>query len=241
MANSGALQINSFRFISPKDVYEAYLNNEDLNDYFYDHYGVSYHFLFGDTKPDKFITSILKSAYRNDYFIRYSFFNDVLLKKKAVSFFELPLGDSRADVVSVNGKSSAFEIKTDYDSLDRLIKQLADYSKAFEYVYVLCSDKRAKAVAELIPDYCGIYSYKSSGRMSFKLLRPATLSPNLNSCTMIDLMLKKEMTFYFGTTDKKNTLSSNSFEHINKCFKEAVTKRFAGKMEHISMTCDCLL
>ena len=118
-----------------KSLFESYISNCDYNDSFYKLSGVSYSFLYGDLPYEKYIFRLLNNYYRNDFFVRYSFFNSVLSKKQAVSFFELPLNDSRADVVSVNGKSTAFEIKTDYDSFDRLLKQITDYSSVFEYVH----------------------------------------------------------------------------------------------------------
>ncbi len=242
MMNDNVLfRINSSQFFSPRDVYEAYVKSEDLDDYFYENYGVSYHFLFGDTAPDKFITNLLDSAYRNDFLIRYSFFNDVLSRNKgATSFFEFPINDSRADIVSINGKSVAYEIKTQYDTLDRLAKQVNDYSLAFEYVYVICDDQSLKNVIKIIPPHCGIYTYSRKNKLIFKLYKKATKSNVMDSEVMIKMFLQKEKNHYFEKQQNNEILVRNDTERINYYLKKALKHRFAFKTGEISSKCKSL-
>lgn len=235
------LQTNNLQLFSPRDIYEAYLNDEDLNDYFYNNYGMSYHFLFGDLTPDRFITNVLSSSYRNDFLIRYSFFNNVLSKNgDAISFFELPVNDSRADIVSINGKSIAYEIKTQYDTLERLNKQLNDYAQAFEYVYVICDDDNLDNVLGIAPSYCGIYTYSRHNKLVFKLFRKALKSTMLNSEVMINMMLKKEKSHYFKGNAGGDILVNYDEKRINSCFKEALKQRFVSKTNKISLRCESL-
>lgn len=52
----------------------------------------------------------------------------------------------RADVVMVNGHLSAYEIKSDLDSLIRLDGQLDSFTRYFEYVTVVCTKLHLAAV-----------------------------------------------------------------------------------------------
>ena len=235
------LQTNNLQFFSPRDIYEAYLSEENLDDYFYDNYGMSYRFLFGDLTPDRFVATVLYSSYRNDFLIRYSFFKNVLSKNNnAISFFELPVNDSRADIVSINGKSIAYEIKTQYDTLERLNKQLNDYAQAFEYVYVICDDENLDNVVGMAPSYCGIYTYSRHSKLVFKLFRKALRSTMLNSEIMLNMMLKKEKSHYFKKDSVDDILVYNDEKKINSCFKEALKQRFASKTNDISLRCESL-
>ena len=63
----------------------------------------------------------------------------------------------RADVVLVNGKLSAFEIKGDQDSLYRLDGQVATFSKFFESLTVVCSAKHTGGVLDKVPPDVGVW------------------------------------------------------------------------------------
>jgi len=223
-----------------KPLFDSYIS-DNFFDYFYNKYGVTYHFLYGEYSYKKFIFQLLSKCYRNDYFIRYSFFVKCLDNKRDVSFFELPLKDSRADIVKIGSKSTIYEIKTEYDSLDRLLKQVNDYSKCFEYVYIICPEKRADKVANIIPNYCGIITYPSKKAIRFNCKKEASISPNISNEYLVDLMLKDELNVYFKTSDKNAIVENNSSDHISNIFKRALKKRFLPKMEQISDVCASLI
>ena len=100
--------------------------------------------------------ALMVHYYHNEAFIKAMFIKE-LKKQKSVSFFELPIKDSRIDLCSINGHSVAYEIKTKYDTLKRLNKQVNDYLSAFEYVYVVCSSDKTGLVQSTVPNCVGIY------------------------------------------------------------------------------------
>lgn len=73
--------------------------------------------------------------------------------------------NSRADLSIFSNTSTAYEIKTDLDTLYRLDKQLVDYSTAFEHVYVLTTEKRLKAIENKIDNRFGIKVLNSSNKI----------------------------------------------------------------------------
>ena len=100
------------------------------------------------------VYSFMKHYYRNEYV-----YKSLLLKKivygrhspKTTSALcELPVGDSIADFVLINGKACVYEIKTNLDNFSRLERQIRDYYRAFRYVSVVCSEQTAKNVSSLI-------------------------------------------------------------------------------------------
>ena len=61
--------------------------------------------------------------------------------RTSTAFTEVPIGDSIADFLIINGKATVYEIKTDLDSLARLDSQLTDYYRAFDHVCVVCGER----------------------------------------------------------------------------------------------------
>lgn len=82
------------------------------------------------------------------------------------------MGTSIADVVILNGTSTVYEIKTDFDTFTRLPTQIADYQKFSEYVYVVVSDRRIQAAEQQVPKNIGILGLNRRG--SFSVARPAS-------------------------------------------------------------------
>ena len=89
--------------------------------------------------------------------------------------FEMSIGDSRIDICRINGNSYAYEIKTEYDTFDRLESQMHDYTKTFDKVYVIIPRNRITDVLSHIPDSCGIISYRVSkeGALTFSYVKKA--------------------------------------------------------------------
>lgn len=83
----------------------------------------------------------------------------------ASAVLELSAGDSVADIVVLNGASTAYEIKTDLDQFSRLPHQVADYAKCFDKVVVVTSSSRAEAALELVPAVHGVIGVDRRGRM----------------------------------------------------------------------------
>jgi hypothetical protein len=88
-----------------------------------------------------YVYSELSKKYRNEYFYKNSFINYKLLKeygvKNTIVINEFKVGNSIADIVLFNGSSKAFEIKTELDNNRRLQGQIADYTKVFDYCYII--------------------------------------------------------------------------------------------------------
>lgn len=82
-------------------------------------------------------------------------------------FFELPIGDARADIVVVNGTGRVLEIKTSRDDLSRLEQQLSEYSSCFGEVAVFVEAPSAQAVLDATADNVGVVSLSARNFMSW--------------------------------------------------------------------------
>lgn len=89
----------------------------------------------------KYAYLLLEKHYQNEYVFKNAFLTHWLIKEigqtDSVVFNEFNAGQSIADLAMFNGTSRAFEIKTDLDSPSRLQKQIEDYKKAFNEVYLI--------------------------------------------------------------------------------------------------------
>ena len=165
--------------------------------------------------------NILVFNYRNEYIVKNTLINELLLKKystkNTVAFSEFKVGSSIADFVLFNGVSKVFEIKTELDSERRLESQLKNYMKLFQECYVVIP-------AESIPKYLvslaqgvGVISVvKSSNKMILKeILKPTPVETI--DCDVLMESVK--------TAEYKNIVSNycghlpemNSFNMYNVC------------------------
>lgn len=192
----------------------------------------------------KLCNELINKYYHNEITIKSNFINNVLLKtKNHITIFELNAGKSRLDLCKVNGSSIAYEIKTDLDNLNRLNKQLSDYLKLFEKVYIICSKKRCKTIEKYLPDECGIYSYRitKKGRYIFNEIKTAKHSKQLNSKNQLELLTKKELEDIVN----KKSLSRNALieyitlkyepNKINDIFKKILKTKYSSQWNFLQV------
>ena len=83
----------------------------------------------------------LSMSYRNEYVYKNELATRLIFKRhspKTAGFqLELGVGRSIVDVAIANGTSTAYEIKTEFDTSKRLKSQTSDYLKVFDKVYVV--------------------------------------------------------------------------------------------------------
>lgn len=79
---------------------------------------------------------------------------------------ELPVGVSIVDLAVFNGTSTAYEIKTEFDSEKRLASQASSYLKAFEQVYVVCHADMVDRCARAASADVGILTLNRRGQLT---------------------------------------------------------------------------
>ncbi|QDK97310.1 sce7726 family protein [Acinetobacter tandoii] len=138
---------------------------------------------------------LLGKNYQNEYVFKNLIANKILCGRHSLNtatmLSEFRVGKNKADCVILNGKSTCYEIKTDYDSLVRLDDQLSSYLQLFDEVYVVCSKKFENIIFKEIPSEVGVISLTSSNTL--RTLRKAkNRSVQLNKDLLIGSMRQSE-------------------------------------------------
>ncbi|MDB1145026.1 MAG: sce7726 family protein [Alcaligenaceae bacterium] len=90
--------------------------------------------------------------YKNEYVYKNILTKKILLKhslRTTVALSELAINNSIADFVLLNGKAKVYEIKTEFDHLGKLEKQLLDYCKFADEVYIVSHTKHIQKIREM--------------------------------------------------------------------------------------------
>jgi hypothetical protein len=118
------------------------------------------------------VYSCLSESYRAEYFFKnYLILRHLLGRhsaKTATMLTEFRVGKSKADCVILNGKSTCYEIKTEFDSLNRLESQLQDYTRLFDEVYVVCSENHLEQVLSMVPPNVGVLTLNKNNYFNSK-------------------------------------------------------------------------
>ena len=104
---------------------------------------------------------ILKAKnYRHECIYKSAIANKILLGKHslntAVLLDEFRIGHCKADVVVVNGTSNVYEIKTERDSLKRLIRQISEYQKVFANINVIVGENHLNLTLSSTTEEVGV-------------------------------------------------------------------------------------
>ena len=104
---------------------------------------------------------------------------------------EIRSANSRADVAILNGTSTVYEIKSQYDSFDRLHGQLSDYKMVFDRICIVTTyAKAASAISDLEP-IIGVIAMREDGSLSV-LREPQSNKSNTDPAAVFDCMRQAE-------------------------------------------------
>lgn len=131
--------------------------------------------------------------YKFEYYIKNLIIEKILLGRHSLNtstlLSEFRVGASRADCVVLNGVSTCYEIKSEYDSVARLTDQLDSYLKLFDRVYVVTSECHVSKVEKISPEVVGIL--KLGRKDALSEVRPAQDSPAEVDVDMMMASLRK--------------------------------------------------
>ncbi len=144
------------------------------------------------------IFRFLLNNYRNEYVYKNIIANKILLGRHSIKtsqmLTEFRVGKNKADVVILNGTSTIYEIKSEYDSFKRLDDQINSYIKAFEYVNLVTSPSQVDIAKKHLPKEVGILALTKEDTISI-IRKPESNLSNLN------------LDFLFGSLRKGEYLS----------------------------------
>lgn len=132
---------------------------------------------------------------RREYIYKAALTHNVLLGKHSLSsaamITEFRALGSKADVVIVNGTTTAYEIKTERDNLDRLPAQLSDYLKVFGKVNIITDERHADEVCRITDDVVGVMVLNNRGNIT-TIREPGNNIKNLDSQAVFDSLRMNE-------------------------------------------------
>ena len=178
--------------------------------------------------------------YANEAVVKHFFVKQVCLNKKnasAVTIFELKSNSSRGDLCTINGHSRVYEIKTEFDSFNRLDSQIGNYSLTFDFTYVILAEKHVKQALKILPRNVGIYTYKHcKNGLHFSLFRSGKESKSLCPKTQLEQMpIAKLRTLSSSLIEKSKTamiselLFKYSPKEVNRFFKDYYKSEYMEK------------
>lgn len=140
---------------------------------------------------------VLLKTYKNEYIYKNVLTHKILLGKHSLNtsqmLMELRVGNSIADVVLLNGSSTVYEIKSDYDSMNRIETQMSAYRDAFDFINVITTIKQADRVKKIVHDDVGILIL--SDRNTISTYREAKSNiQNIKLSVLFDSLRKTEYT-----------------------------------------------
>lgn len=181
-----------------------------------------------ETQEDSFIAiyDYMRKNYRNEYYYKSQLLNNLLIGRHSLNttsaLRELPISNSIADFILINGKAQVFEIKSGLDSLQRLSGQLEDYYKAFSYVNVIMDEVHLKNVQDVVLNK-NVGLYILTKRNTIKKIREAGKYDKFLDHTAIFKILRKReyeeiLLKYFGVLS--NADDFHYFRDSLKMFKQ---------------------
>lgn len=168
------------------------------------------------------IYQYMYSQHRNEYFYKNTILNQLLIKKHDVyntaALTELPIGESKADFIMINGRGIVYEIKTDLDNLVRLENQIQDYYKVFSYVYVVVGKKQFEKVKDFLKEQSvGIYELSDKGSL-IQRKKAYCKREHLSYEAMFQLLRKAEFEGILLKYFNKLPMVNN-FQYYRECLK----------------------
>ena len=145
---------------------------------------------------DQAYTILTSEQYRHEYIYKNTIVRNILLGKyslnTATMLSEFRVGSCKLDLGVLNSESVAYEIKTEFDNLNRLESQVLEYSKMFNLVNVVTDSSRISEVMDHIPGNVGVITLNE--RYNLTLIRKAKRSPrSLDASTIFNSMRMVEI------------------------------------------------
>jgi hypothetical protein len=137
----------------------------------------------------------LAAQYRCEYVYKNDLATKLIFQRHrphtAAFLSEFSVKKSIADVVVVNGTTTAYEVKTQYDSGRRLSTQTSDYLKVFDRVYLVAHHSLVERLSGTLDDRVGVISMNDNGAMQ-TLLKAQSNAANVDPSSIFRCLRKPE-------------------------------------------------
>jgi hypothetical protein len=102
-------------------------------------------------------------------------------------------GDYRIDIAVVNGSLHGIEIKSDRDTLNRLLAQAEAYSKVFDTMCIVAGRNHIDGVAAMVPQWWTLRAATDEGgAVVFEDVREGQRNPSVDPLSVVQLLWREE-------------------------------------------------
>lgn len=107
---------------------------------------------------------------------------------------ELAVRSARVDLARIGSSLEGFELKSDFDNLDRLPRQVEAFSALFDTMTLVVGDRFAHDVARAAPRWWGIKTAgtASDGELRLRVLRVGAQNPNQSIEALAEMLWRAE-------------------------------------------------
>lgn len=172
----------------------------------------------------------METSYRCEYVYKSAIANRIVFGRHSPRTsslaIEIAVGRSIVDAAVFNGTSTAYEIKTEFDSHRRLSTQTQDYLRAFDRVYVVTHPPLAERYEALVDRRIGILCLTGKGSLTEiraaigdqSRVEPAAVFRMLRQKEFMDIVLT-----HFGA--QPMLPNGLLFEHYRKLFEKLTAEQ----------------
>ena len=155
------------------------------------------------------IYALLFRSYRNEYIYKNVIAQKILLGVHSLTttcmLTEFRAGNCKADTVLLNGTSAVYEIKSAYDSVERLARQITAYRQVFDNINVITSESQAEKVSAVVEKDIGLLVL--TDRSTIRTVRaPVSLKHLVQPSVIFDSLRRNEyeqiIGSHFGTVPR---------------------------------------
>ena len=137
----------------------------------------------------------IRGAYRNEFVYKAEIANRIVFGRHSPNtsslHVELPVGRSIVDIAVFNGTSTAYEIKTEFDTPRRLSTQTSDYLAAFDRVCLVTHPQCVESYEAILDPRVGVIALTERG--SLRTVRePTSNKHNAQPGTIFNCLQKAE-------------------------------------------------
>lgn len=106
----------------------------------------------------------------------------------------MPRPSGRVDIAVINGRLSGFEIKSDFDSLSRLPRQVRAFSAVFDEMCVVTTSRHSADARKIIPSWWRLTVHaKKNGKPHFRTVQKGSTNPNVQTDALLHMLTRYEL------------------------------------------------
>jgi hypothetical protein len=125
--------------------------------------------------------------------LRRSLLEQHTIATKAVDEFWVPRSHERADIAVIGRLMTAFEIKSQQDTLRRLPRQINAYGRVFDRCTAVVAGRHREGALALLPEWWGLTTVSVNGHVAFQEVRKARPNPRIDAEVLVRLLWREEV------------------------------------------------